>query len=125
MATLQKLRKNKITPIAIGVAMLLFVVTLFLKQGGSQGERNAAVLNGKELDIAKFNEMVEEAKDVFVTMGQLPENPDNQTMTQLREMVYQNYISSQMLEEECERLGITVTTAELPVSYTHLRAHET
>ena len=113
MATLQKLRKNKITPIAIGVAMLLFVVTLFLKQGGSQGERNAAVLNGKELDIAKFNEMVEEAKDVFVTMGQLPENPDNQTMTQLREMVYQNYISSQMLEEECERLGITVTTAEL------------
>ena len=113
MATLQKLRKNKITPIAIGVAMLLFVVTLFLKQGGSQGERNAAVLNGKELDIAKFNEMVEEAKDVFVTMGQLPENPDNQTMTQLREMVYQNYINSQMLEEECERLGITVTTAEL------------
>ena len=113
MATLQKLRKNKITPIAIGVAMLLFVVTLFLKQGGSQGERNAAVLNGKELDIAKFNEMVEEAKDVFVTMGQLPENPDNQTMTQFREMVYQNYISSQMLEEECERLGITVTTAEL------------
>ena len=113
MATLQKLRKNKITPIAIGVAMLLFVVTLFLKQGGSQGERNAAVLNGKELDITKFNAMVDEAKDVYVTMGQLPENPDNQTMTQLREMVYQNYISNQMLEEECERLGITVTNAEL------------
>lgn len=113
MATLQKLRKNKITPIAIGVAMLLFVVTLFLKQGGSQGERNAAVLNGKELDITKFNAMVDEAKDVYVTMGQLPENPDNQTMTQLREMVYQNYISNQMLEEECERLGIIVTSAEL------------
>lgn len=113
MATLQKLRNNKITPIAIGVAMLLFVVTLFLKQGGSQGERNAVVLNGKALDITEFNNMVEEVKDVFVTMGQLPENPDNQTMTQLREMVYQNYINNQMLEEECERLGITVTKAEL------------
>lgn len=117
MATLQKLRNNKITPIAIGVAMLLFVVTLFLKQGGGEGERDAFNLNGKTLDINAFNAMVEETENYYSTMQLLTTGQkydfNNEEVAQIREMVYQQYISNQMLEEECEKLGITVTNEEL------------
>lgn len=117
MATLQKLRNNKITPIAIGVAMLLFVVTLFLKQGGGEGERDAFELNGKTLDINAFNAMVEETENYYSTMQLLTTGQkydfNNEEIAQIREMVYQQYISNQMLEEECAKLGITVTNEEL------------
>lgn len=116
MATLQKIRSNKITQIAIGLGMLAFIAgsaVEIMKKNGPDTE--VANLNGKSLDYAELNKMVDEYKDVLQTMGQLPqgEQISNEIQAQIREQVYQQYIQQQMLEEECAKLGITVTNAEL------------
>lgn len=116
MATLQKIRSNKITQIAIGLGMLAFIAgsaVEIMKQSAPDTE--VASLNGESLDYAQLNDMVDEYKEVLQLMGQLPqgEQVSNEVTAQIREQVYQRYLQLQLLNEECEKLGITVTDAEL------------
>ena len=116
MATLQKIRNNKVTQVAIGLGMLAFIAgsaVEIMKQSGPDTE--VATLDGESLDYAQLNDMVDEYKDVLQLMGQLPqgEQVSNEIMAQIREQVYQRYIQQQMLNKECEKLGLTVTDAEL------------
>lgn len=116
MATLQKIRSNKITQIAIGLGMLAFIAGSAVEIMKSKApDTEVASLNGESLNYAQLNDMVDEYKDVLQLMGQLPQGQQvsNEVNAQIREQVYQRYIQLQMLNEECEKLGITVTDAEL------------
>ncbi|MBQ0048665.1 MAG: SurA N-terminal domain-containing protein [Bacteroidales bacterium] len=116
MATLQKIRSNKITQIAIGLGMLAFIAGSAVEiMKSSAPDTEVASLNGKSLDYAELNQMADDYKDVLQTMGQLPqgEQVSNEVMAQIREQVYQRFLQQQMLEEECEKLGLTVTDTEL------------
>ena len=116
MATLQKIRSNKITQIAIGLGMLAFIAGSAVEiMKSSAPDTEVASLNGKSLDYAELNDMVDEYKEVLQLMGQLPqgEQVSNEINAQIREQVYQRYLQLQILNEECEKLGITVTDAEL------------
>lgn len=115
MATLQKIRSNKITQIAIGLGMLAFIAGSAVEiMKSSRPDTEVASLNGKSLDYAELNQMVDDYKEVLQTMGQLPQGEvSNEITQQIREQVYQQYIQRQLLDEQCEKLGITVTTAEL------------
>ncbi len=116
MATLQKIRSNKVTQAAIGLGMLAFIaggVVEIMKKSGPDTEVSS--LNGESLDYAELNDMVDEYKEVLQTMGQLPEGEQvsNEVMAQIREQVYQRYLQQKMLEAECAKVGLTVTDAEL------------
>lgn len=116
MATLQKIRSNKITQIAIGLGMLAFIAGSAVEILKSQRpDTEVMKLNGKKLDYAELNQMVDDYKDVLQTMGQLPqgEQVSNEITAQIREQVFMQYEQEQLLNEQCEKLGITVTVAEL------------
>lgn len=116
MATLQKIRGNKVTQFAIGLGMVAFIAgsaVEIMKQSAPDTE--VVSLNGKSLDYAEFNQMVEDYKDVLQLMGQLPqgEQVSNEIMAQIREQVYQDYLREQLMNEKCEKLGLTITDNEL------------
>lgn len=116
MATLQKIRSNKITQFAIGAGMLAFIAGSAVEIMKSQApDTEVLSLNGESLDYAQLNDMVEDYKNALQIMRQLPagEQVSNEVMAQIREQVYQQYVQQKMLEQKCEKLGITVTTQEL------------
>lgn len=116
MATLQKIRSNKITQLAIGAGMLAFIAGSAVEIMKSQApDTEVMSLNGKSLDYAELNDKVEDYKNALQIMGQLPagEQVSNEVMAQIREQVYQQYVQQQLLEQKCEKLGLTVTTKEL------------
>lgn len=116
MATLQKIRSNKITQFAIGAGMLAFIAGSAVEIMKSQApDTEVMSLNGESLDYAELNDKVEDYKNALQIMGQLPagEQVSNEVMAQIREQVYQQYVQEKLLEAKCEKLGLTVTTTEL------------
>jgi len=107
MAVLGKIRQRSILLIGIiGFALFAFIAgDMFRSCDSHRAEASQRVgeLNGKKLDIQKFNEMVEEMK--IVQGGEVSD--------QLYDQVWQTYVTNQVLEDECEELGLTVTKKEL------------
>lgn len=112
MATLEKIRSNsKLLIFTIFFALLCFVIGDFLNSSstffGQQREKIGEV-EGTDLSYLKFQDDVEVMTNVFKVQGQnQPEDGD------IREMVWNDYVESAILNSEAEELGLVVTPAEL------------
>ncbi len=115
MAVLGKIRERSLLLISIiGFALFAFIAEEMVRSCESsraeQSQRAGEVL-GKKLDVQTFNKMVEEYTDVMKVM-QGTESLSNDQMNQINDMVWNQYVDEQILNDECEKLGLAVTDKE-------------
>jgi peptidyl-prolyl cis-trans isomerase D len=116
MATLERIRQRSgLLIIIIGLAMLAFILTDLLGSGQSllRGEQNVvAVINGKTYEIKEFSKLVDARTEAYKQQsGDL--GLTNVTTNQLVNAVFTELKQNELLGEQYEELGITVSTTEL------------
>ena len=116
MATLQKIRnRGKILIATVGLALLAFIAEEAVRSlSYTQTERHQRVgkIYGEKINVQEFNSQVEEYTDVVkFTQGVNTLSDDQVSM--MRDQVWQTLVSDKLMEHECEKLGITVTDAEM------------
>ena len=109
MATLEKIRqRKKILAIVIGAALLAFIIEVGIEAIGRSGGNSAAAKVGNEkIDIMAFQHRVEQeaAND---------QQNSNQTDAATRQQqVLDEMINELLLEQEYDKLGITVSDNEI------------
>lgn len=117
MSIIQKIRDKAawFLFIAIGVSLLGFLVqdAFVGKTGrGLFGGNNTTIgeINGKKIDVTEYNQKVKQMEDQYQNMGY----PMNDMMRQsVRENAWTQIISENNINDEVDKLGLTVTPKEL------------
>lgn len=114
MATLQKLRNTgPLLIIFVGIALLAFVIGDALRIFQSpQGAQAVGSVNGKEISAADYQQKFEEYSNIvrFMRGGATMNEQEQQ---QLKDEVWNTYLTEQIINKEAEAIGLTVTAAEL------------
>uniref|UniRef100_UPI0040263C88 peptidylprolyl isomerase n=1 Tax=Segatella hominis TaxID=2518605 RepID=UPI0040263C88 len=67
---------------------------------------------GKKISVQEFQKLVDEYTEV-IKMQQGQDNLPEEQMNQVKDMVWNSYIQNKIVAHEAEKLGLTVTDAEL------------
>lgn len=116
MAALQKVRNAG--PLVVGalfLGLVGFIATDWTKvvEVFSMSSHNVVgSINGRDIDLQEFNNMVEEYSNVIKTSNGLTNLTDEQ-MQSIRDQVWQNLVETELIASETEELGLTVTDKEL------------
>ena len=115
MAALGKSRSRGITLIVIiGLGLFAFIAEEAFRSCEStrnnQRQQIGEVL-GEKINYEEFAKLVEEVQQAMKMQGQ--ENLNDDQMNQVRDQVWQNYIQYKIVENECKKLGLTVTDQEM------------
>ncbi len=115
MAALGKIRSRGVTLIIIiGFGLFAFIAEEAFRSCESsrnnQRQQVGEVL-GKKISYEEFAKLVDEAQEAMKLMGQ--ENLNDAQLNQLRDQVWQGYVQFELIKNECDKLGLTVTDAEL------------
>lgn len=101
--------------IAIGLAMLAFILTDMLTSGRSlfsRSQMEVGRINGTSVDYMEYMRRVEDRTSLQQAMGG-GQAMDAQMTDYLREQVWQDYIHTLAFEPACEAAGVTVSDEEL------------
>ena len=114
MATLQKLRNaGPLLLIFVGLALLAFVAGDALRIFQTpQGSQSVGSVNNEELSAVDFQQMYEEQSNVY----KLVRNGNTLSeyeLNRIKDEVWNTYIQYQVIKTEADKLGLTVTAAEL------------
>ncbi len=114
MATLQTIRsKGPLLVIVIGLALFAFIAGDAWKVlQPHQGKQNVGEVNGETLSAQDYQKMVEELSEVIKLTNGLNSLSEDQ-LNNVKDQVWQNYVNNQLVEEQAEKLGLTVTDAEI------------
>lgn len=110
MSTLEKIRQRPILIISIlGLALLLFILTAVDNPGELfTDSHTVAKVDGEKLDYMEFQRRVEQQQEQLQQRGYT-----NVDAAQVQEYVLQQMCNETLMKHEYERLGLTVTDAEL------------
>jgi len=119
MAVLNDIREKSPKFIIAGAAVIFIVLIIFdwgfdisgrKGRGGGSGEVLGTV-NGKEVSYKQFSEMVRRTEENQKKQqgGEL----DDETDRQIRSQVWNQLVDEMLIEQEIDRLGITVTDQEI------------
>lgn len=117
MVLLERLR-NKwalFVGVAIGVAMLAFILTDMLTSGRSlfsRSQMEVGRINGTSVDYMDYMQKVEARTNLQQTMSG-GRAMDAQMTEYMREQVWQDYIQALAFEPACEQVGVEVSDDEL------------
>jgi parvulin-like peptidyl-prolyl isomerase len=104
-------------PVILFGLLIAFVITIVFEWGmdylGMRGGRSDVIgtIDGTNITHKNFTDMVKNVSDN--QKSQSGTEPDEAQMTQIREQVWQNMVTQQLLEKEVLRLGISVSDSEL------------
>ena len=116
MAALNSVRKHgKFLVIIVALALFAFIAEEFVRSlGYTQNERHQRVgqIYGDNISIQDFNKLVDEYTDV-IKFSQGINNLTEEQSAMVRDQVWQSYVNQQLIQHECEALGLCVTDAEL------------
>lgn len=114
MGAMNKLREN--TGVILWILVLSFGIIWTLQDSNvfdamNQPTRNVATVNGTPIRNQEYNRVVDQLRQRYQqkTGGQLPSRLEEQ----MREQAYTQVVNNALLEQEMERLGITVTNSEV------------
>lgn len=116
MAALQKVRNAG--PLVVGalfLGLIGFIATDWTKvvEVFSMSSHNTVgTIDGKDIDLQEFNKMVDEYASVIKASNGIS-NLNDEDMQRLRDQVWQNLIETELIANECKKLGLTVTDKEL------------
>ncbi len=120
MAVLSDIREKSPKFIIAGAAVIFIVLIVFdwgLDLTGPAGGEAAAIaevlgkVNGKEVSYKQFSELVRRA--VENQKKQQNSELDDETERQIRSQVWNQIVDEMLIEQEIERLGITVSDQEI------------
>ena len=116
MATLQKIRnRGKILIATVGLALFAFIAEEFVRSltyTQTESRQRVGEIYGEKINVQEFNALVEEYTDVVkFTQGVNTLSEDQLSM--FRDQVWQSLVNEKVMQHECEKLGITVTDAEM------------
>lgn len=116
MAVLGKIRgKGTILISVLGIALFAFIVEEAVRSCESrqndQRQQVGQVL-GKNIDVQEFQKLVDEYTEVIkIQQGQ--GNLNDEQLNQVKDVVWNTYVQTKIIENEAEKLGLTVTDSEL------------
>lgn len=114
MATLQKIRsKGPLLVIVIGLALFAFIAGDAWKVlQPHQGKQDVGEVNGTTLSAQDFQKMVDEFSEIIKLTNNLPSLNDDQ-LTNIKDQVWNTYVTNQLIAGEAEKLGLVVTDKEI------------
>ena len=114
MATLSTIRKHGAAlVIIIGIALFAFIAGDAAKVlQPSQNAQNVGIINGKKVDAQEFQKLVEEYTQAVMAMrgGASLSEEEN---AQIKDEVWNTLVTNTLIGSEANKLGLTVTAAEL------------
>jgi len=116
MATLGKIRsKGKVLAIIIGLALFAFIAEELFRSCEStrndQRQQVGQVLDEK-ISVQDFQKLIDEYQEI-IKMQQGQENLTEDQLNQVKDMVWNTYVQSKIVENEASELGLTVTDGEM------------
>ena len=116
MATLQKIRsKGALLILVVGLALFAFIAeeaVRSLSTSRNESRQRIGEVYGESINIQEFNELVDEYTDVVKFTSGLDNLTEEQTQS-VRDQVWQTFVQNQLVSHEAEKLGLTVTDAEV------------
>ena len=115
MAIIGSIRKHSWVAVAIvGVAILAFILGDLTKNNG--GIPDVGKVDGATMTSQRYNELLTEAENNYKMQYQTAQVPSEVEM-QLRDQVWQQFVEETLLGEQMNKLGLTVSPAELNDMY--------
>lgn len=116
MAILGKIRKRGVTLIIIiGLGLFAFIAEeAFRSCEATSNEKRQQVgeVLGQKISVSEFQELVDEYQEVIkISRGR--DNLTEEELNQLKDQVWNTYVQNALVADEAEKLGLTVTDAEL------------
>lgn len=126
MATIGKIRKHStLLLILVGGALALFVLSDFFGSRGGGGRRQkqveVAVINGEKIHANDFYIRLEEQVEMYKM--QYGENLQSNMIFQIKEEVLNEMIRQAILKEQYEKIGLSVSQAEMVDMMTGVNIH--
>lgn len=116
MAALGKIRQRGVILICIiGFGLFAFIAEeLFRSCEATQNDARQQVgeVLGQKISVQDFQKLVDEYTDV-IKMQQGTDNLTEDQQNQIKDMVWNTYVQSKLVEKEAKKLGLTVTDEEL------------
>lgn len=116
MAALGKIRKRGLILISIiGLGLFAFIAEEgFRSCEASRNDRRQQIgeVLGEKVGVQDFQKLIDEYSEV-IKMQQGVNNLNEMQLNQVKDMVWQTYIQTKVVENEANKLGLTVTDAEL------------
>lgn len=114
MATLQKLRNaGPLLVIFVGVALLAFVAGDALRIFQSpQGSQSVGSINGKEITAVEYQDVYEKYANAYKIMSNNAPQTEEQ-VNNLKDQVWSSYVYYNIIKEEADKIGLTVTDKEI------------
>ena len=116
MAALGKIRSKGVLLISIiGLALFAFIAEELFRSCEStrnSDRQQIGAVYGDKISYEKFQKLVDEYSDV-IKMQQNRDNLTEEELNQVRDQVWNTYVNSKLMENEAEKLGLTVTDDEI------------
>lgn len=116
MAALGSIRKKGTILICIiGLGLFAFIAEEFMRSceaTKNQSRMQVGEVLGEKINLQDFQKLVEEYAEV-IKLQRGEDNLAEDQMTQIRDQVWNSFVSNKMIEAEAKKLGLTVTDTEL------------
>ena len=116
MAALGKIRSKGVLLICIiSLGLFAFIAEeAFRSCESSSNEHRQQVgeVLGEKINVTDFQKMVDEYTEV-IKMQQGQDNLNEDQLNQVKDMVWNTYVQTKLVENEAKRVGLTVTDNEL------------
>lgn len=114
MATLQTIRsKGPLLVIVIGIALFAFIAGDAWKIFQPHQERqDIGEINGEKISAQDYQKLVDEYTEVIKLTNGLASLNETQ-LASVKDQVWQSYVNNKLIAEQAEKLGLTVTDAEI------------
>lgn len=115
MAALGKIRQRGVTLIIIiGIGLFAFIAEEMVRSceaTSNEHRQQVGEVLGKKINVQEFQALVDEIQEVYKMQGM--DNLNDDQLNQIKDQVWRTYVENRILESECEKLGLTVTVAEM------------
>ena len=116
MAAIGKIRSwGPVLATVIGLALFAFIAEeMFRSCEATSNEKRQQVgeVLGKKISVQDFQSLVDEYQEV-IKMTQGRDNLSEEELNQVKDQVWQQFVSNTVIEAEAAKVGLTVTDAEL------------
>ena len=116
MAAIGKIRSwGPVLATVIGLALFAFIAEeMFRSCEATSNEKRQQVgeVLGKKISVQDFQSLVDEYQEA-IKMTQGRDNLSEEELNQVKDQVWQQYVTNTVIESECAKVGLTVTDEEL------------
>ena len=116
MAAIGKIRSwGPVLATVIGLALFAFIAEEMFRSceaTGNERRQQVGEVLGKKISVQDFQSLVDEYQEV-IKMTQGRDNLSEEELNQIKDQVWQQFVSTTIIEREADKLGLTVTDAEL------------